>query len=235
MAKKDLRGTVRDWIIYARSKGIDLDYLDSDKDEDTRKLEALEIPQDENYTCHYLQFNEDNKDLTEFMSKHKSFCVRAIPLPHRKDLPRRPELGLKNFKECKQFLEEVVRGNEEDYKIITSEFNKQCYGGTLVSGDRYIRGEIAHSVADLCLNHTIPLASFEIDRGKVGHITDKTVWFLETDEKAKSCLWKALSYIKFGSESFNPTFHRGYFEFIVRKKDSGIRFIDYKDVEGYLV
>lgn len=229
-----LRGTIRDWIISAREKGIDLSYLDSDKVEDTRKLELLDIPLDANYTCLYLEFKKENKELMDFMKQYKQFCVRAIPLAHRKDLPRRPKLDLRSFEECKDFVDEATKGHEKDYNVIVSEFSSQIYGGTLISASRYVRGEIGKSLADLCLCKELPLASFELDKGKIGYITDKIEWKLNTDNKAKSALWKALMYITLKHNMFDPIIHRGYFEFVVRK-NMNIKFVDYKDNEWYLV
>lgn len=228
------RGSVRDWIIAAQEKGIDLSYLDSDKVEDTRKLELLDIPIDLNYACPYSEFTKENKALTSFMKKYRYFCVRAIPIPSRKDLPRKPKLDLRSFEECKSFIDEAVKCHENEYNVIISEFSPQIYGGTLISASRYVRGEIGKSLADLCLCKEVPLASFEIDRGKTGHITDKTDWKLQTDKRAKQALWKALMHITLKHDMFDPIMLRGYFEFVV-KENLDIRFVDFKDNEAYLV
>jgi hypothetical protein len=229
------RGNIRDWIIAAKERGIDISRLDSDKDEDTRRLELLDIPQDENYRCLYRDFNAQNKDLMKFMGRYEYFCVRNLPLPHRKDLRRIAEIDLKGFDECKKFSDEAVRGNGDNYRILISEFNHNpIYGGALVSASRYIRGEIGTGVASLCLGKEVPLASFEIDRGKIGYITDKTEWKLEADLRAKQCLWNALMHITLKHNMFDSIMHRGYFEFVVTS-DLETRFIDYKDNEWYLV
>jgi hypothetical protein len=161
--------------------------------------------------------------------------VRNLPLPHRTDLKRIAEIDLRGFEACKEFSDEAVRGNENNYRVLISEFNHNpAYGGTLISSPRYIRGELGTGVASLCLGREIPLASFEIDKGKIGYITDKTEWKLKTSKEAKSVLWKALMYITLKHDMFDPIMHKGYFEFVV-KKNLDIRFIDFKDNEWYLV
>ena len=233
MAEK-FRGSIRDWVIAAKERGIDISRLDSDKVQDTVKLEKLDMPIDRNFMCSYREFNAENKELADFMGLYKYYVVRAIPAPGREDLPRKPKLDLRSFGECKNFIDDAVRGHEEAYNIILSEFSPQIYGGTLISASRFVRGEIGRSLADLCLCKEIPLASFEIDKSRVGYITDKTEWKLEADKTAKKCLWKALMHITLGFDMFDPIMHRGYFEFIV-KENLGIRFVDYKDNEWYLV
>jgi len=228
------RGSIRDWILAARERGIDLDRLDSDKQEDARNLEKSGLPIYDSFRCLYIEFTETNKLLSEFIARYNGFVVRALPLPHRKDLQRKPKIGLCSFRECREFLKRAVEGNEQDYSVLISEWGPQDYGGILISGDRYIFGEIGRGLDTLSFGHETPLASFEIDRAKVGHLENKTEWKCKEDKRAKNFLWKALYYIKKGSDNFDPYFIRGYFEFVVTETEK-IRFVDFKDNERYLV
>ena len=153
--------------------------------------EIIELAQED-----VTNFNERNKDLMKFFARYKGFTVRAIPLPHKKDLSRKPRTGLCSFKECKDFLEQNIRGNEENYRVVLSEWEPERYGGVLISGienGRFIIGEIGKGLENLCFGYEIPLAGFKIDRGGIGHINNKTSWEFR-DSKAKAILWKAFNY-----------------------------------------
>jgi len=231
-----VRGSVKDWILVAKEKGIDLSCYDSDKNEDLKKLEKLDLPQDRSFSCSYYDFVETNRELMNFMNHYERFIVRAIPIPEKKDLPRKPQLNLKGFESCKRFAEEATKGNEQDYTIIISEFAQQIYGGVLIVGKRYVRGEIGKDLVNLCFGKDIPLGSFILDRRGLGHIEDKTIWFNgESGEEkdARKYLWRAFNHLRFGDDSFDPILYMGYFEFIVRTSGE-IKFVDYKDNENYL-
>jgi len=230
-------GTIRDWVISARKNGLDLSGLDSDKEEDIRKLESLGLPIETSYSCPYGAFDNSNELLARFMANKNLFCVRAIPIKSKKDLPRKPKLGLRNFEECRSFLEEAVRGHEEEYSVLISEFSAQIYGGIIISSMPIIRGEIGKSLVELSHSRENAIVGFELNKMLIGHMNDKISWRLDEKnkdvKKAQDYLIRALMHLRIGDDSFDPFFLRGYFEFVVKEKGD-IKFVDYKDNEAYL-
>ncbi|MBD3252301.1 hypothetical protein GF386_01065 [Candidatus Pacearchaeota archaeon] len=243
------RASVRGWIISARKRGISLDLLDSDKTADMERLQKMRssIPVYDSYCCDYSEFSRWNRDLMRFLKKYGGFVVRAIPIPERTDLPRRPITGMLSYSDCRWFLEreEIVQKNKRNYRVVVSEWEPEEYAGILILGAdsgkrvtgeqprRLIRGEIGKNLTRLSFGWEIPLAGFEIDRGKTGRIEDKTKWN-SSDNHARELLWRAYKFVC-NDDGFSPYLDKpSYFEFVVTCYGEKIRFVDYKDVRGYL-
>ena len=225
-------GTISDWIKEGRGKGLEkaVDKFHTEKLEDSRRLENSGLPVYEGMVLHYLDFHSANKDLMDFLNKHYGFVVRAIPLP---SWPRRYKIGVRNFKECIDFLQGVVGGNGGLYSVYITGWEQQIKSGIIFSNPRKVIAEVGECGLDELSHGHNPVASCIIDLTGVGHITDKATWLKEGGFKDQEFLWKALKHIELSRDSFNPHYRKGYFEF-AQTKSGRILFVDYKINSMYL-
>lgn len=231
-----------DWELEARKSGLEkwAWKIHTDKLEDLRKLRKLGLPTYQTIESTYQGFSEGNHQVVEFINRNISegygFCIRAIPTREgkKRGLSRRPKVGFMDFKNMKKFLRETIRDSPKElWNVSLDNWEPSEYGGIIISsGGRYISGEIGRSLSELERGEGAPLASFIIDRGKVGHITNKTNWLLGNNNE-KKYLWEALKYVMKG-DNFDPYFEKGYFEFVITKSLGKVIFIDYKDNNEYL-
>ena len=124
------QGTIKDWIIYSKSKGIDLSYLDSDKNLDLQKLAGSGLPIFDLFSCSYSSFLANDPKLVDFLFRYSGFVVRAIP-KLGENLPRRYKIGITNFQEASSFLEEQARGNEKRYNVALTEWEPAIFSGVV--------------------------------------------------------------------------------------------------------
>jgi len=253
--KESLKGSFRDLInrLGSGEKGFTLDEYEYKKTEDLRRLRQLNVPHFKFYSCPYLDFTQKNKKLIEFLSRHKGFFVRVLPT--RPGLDKKFTSGLCSYEECRAFADPFVKGNEDNYEMVLSEWAPDDYGGVIIfeqrrpKSERFIKGEIAKSITlevvdekgeqseveltglqALCLSIVDPSAGFVINTDVVGHIEDKVNWYSVKTPEAKSLLWKTFRSIPIG-DSFNPLFKEGYFEFTIA--NSRPRFVDFKANPAY--
>lgn len=230
--------TISDWIIEAKRRNKDLEKFHTEKKEDLQRLEEARdaLPQFHSITLPYSEFKRSNERLMEFISKYKGFCVRALPNERGKErgFARRNKRGYLSFEECKKFLSEIIQKNKEDYDVGISDWEPSKFGFILISGTRNIYGEIGNDLEALSHGTEEVLASFAIDKAKIGHLENKTTWGIEKNKEAKKYLLKALSYIKAPFDNFNPIFLPGYFEGTILESGD-VRFLDYKINKAYLL
>ncbi|OGJ20410.1 hypothetical protein A3K73_00155 [Candidatus Pacearchaeota archaeon RBG_13_36_9] len=225
--------TISDWIVEARKRKVDLENFDSDKKEDMLRLKKYELPQFHYLELPYSEFSEDNPKLKDFFSRYKGVCIRAIPNQGGKikGFTRKYKMGRLSYKKCRKFLDGVIRENVKDYDIVMNDWEPNIYGFVLISGPRHVFGEIGKNLETLSHGDETPLATFDIDRRKIGHLENKITWLNKEDEEAAKYLLKALNHIKAPWDNFDPVFLRGYFEGVVTK--TGIKFLDYKTNQAY--
>ena len=227
--------TISDWIVRARGTPASLEEFESDKDSDMARLSASELPHFEEFRLPYHDFIRENNRLMQFLSKHERVTIRALPTPEgrKKGFTRKYEKNWPSaFEKCMQFLEPVVKGNEEYFTVGLTAYEPNEYGFVLIPGERYIRAEIAHDVEKLSHGEEDPLVSLVIDKAKIGHLEDKITWLKKEDPEAAKALLEALNCIQAPFDSFDPIFLEGYFEGVITK--TGIKFIDYKTNQSYL-
>ncbi|MFA7708081.1 MAG: hypothetical protein WCX73_03965 [Candidatus Pacearchaeota archaeon] len=238
--------TISDWGKSMKETGLNVlkqtaDRFHTIKQEDVERLKKSGLPQYDWFVLPYRDFSQKNNNLTSWMNKYtqkgEGFCIRAIPTEEgiKKGLTRKPKFGYLSFQYCINFLNEKTRDTgKEDWNIIMSNWEEDNYGGVIISGDRFVIGEISSNLEKLTSMEQTPLAGFIFDRGGLGYITDKTKWMDNSQEKAKSVLWKTFfNNIKQGDDNFNPSLLKGYFEFVYTKTDK-IRFLDFKENEQYI-
>jgi len=226
--------TISNWIAEARKRNVDLEVFKTSKKQDMSRLRSLELPQFDSFDVPYTEFRKDSKTLMKFLKKHRRITIRALPTPSgdKKGFTREYENNWpSSFRSCMQFLGKIIKGNIKDYDVGISAWEPNDYGFILISGERYIRAEIARNVENLSHGEESPISSFVLDRAKVGHLEDKIIWLIKEGESA-TILLKALRAIKAPFDSFNSIFLEGYFEGVVTK--TGIRFLDYKSNPAYL-
>ena len=228
-------GTISDWIEKAKRTKADLNALDTKKREDMARLRNCRLPQFDSFDLPYSEFSKDNEELMEFIKKNRRVTIRALPNESgkAKGFTRQYRIGWPcNYHSCKGFLNEIISWNVNDYDVGMTAWEHNHYGFVLISAPRFVFGELGKKLVDLSHGLEIPLASFVVDRSRVGHLEDKTRWIGARSRKSASQLLEALKYIKEPSDNFNPSFIEGYFEGVVTK--SGVKFLDYKVNPAYL-
>ena len=239
--------TVSDWIIEAKKIGYDLSAFFSYKREDIQKLRGLGVPVYDDRSWDYLDFTRENKELGEFLESYDGFTVRIIPAEHRKDLPRRYQVGVFSFEECERFfrrkdVKKVLKDNVEDYSVLLSEWEPQNASGVIFSKGEEVLIEITYG------------RLYELTGGKVNPDGHGLLVHRDENHKAmkypiggaeeKKLMWEALQPLRrdlpnlekpIQEGHFCPSFNfmEGYFEFVRTKRDR-IIFIDYKDNPAYL-
>ncbi len=237
MSKKT---SMYDWNIAMQERGMKklAKQFTINRMKDDERLKNSGLPYFKNFVTDCKNFNKQNQDLMEFISSYNEFMVRVLPLPQRKDLPRRFKRGgVYTFEHCKDFLDKLfaqdkeLKGNEDFYKISLSETEVNLAGGNIVSTPskviieckREINGK--EGLSGLCYGENPDLTGI-IDLTKLGHLQDKITW-IPKKSNLKPVLLKTLSYIELTRDSFNPFFMRGYFEWLY-VKSKRIVFWDYK-------
>ncbi len=232
---KEKGKTISDWIECAKNTLASLEKLESDKDSDMARLSASELPHFEELRLPYSDFLKENNRLMQFLNRHERVTIRALPTPEgrKKGFTRKYEKNWPSaFEECMQFLKPVIKENGEYFTVGLTAYEPNDYGFILISGEKYIRGEIGKSLEDLSHGDETPIVSFVLDRGKTGHLEDKIIWLKREDDSAAKVLLRTLNCIKAPFDNFNPIFLEGYFEGVVTK--TGIKFLDYKINPAYL-
>ncbi len=203
------------------------------KQDKLRQLFESELPQYEGRVLPYSEFNERNKELMDFFKRHlkarEGFCVRALPTREgcEKGLVRRFKLDFMDFKDCKDFLTRVIVNLAEYYDVGINCWVPSTYGGVIISSRNILVGEIATDLVKLTSGEETPIAGFSMDREAVHTKGDRIVWYGK-DGIAKRVLWRALGYIGIGEDRFNPiAWGKGYYEFISRKDNGKVMFVDY--------
>jgi len=225
--------TMSNWETALRRDGEGelADKVHTEKSEDMIRLQQSGLPQFDYLEIPYADFTENNRQLIEFISKYiqqgKGFCIRALPTEEgrKRELTREPTKGYLNYESMENFLEKVIRGDENLWTIGLSDWEPNEYGGIIVIKNFSARGEITRELDRLTAGKENPLAGFKFD-GEFG----RAKWYIEKEESAKEELWRAFQIV-----GENPrTNRKGYFEFIVTEKSGEIKFLDYKINETYL-
>ncbi|MBR9691843.1 hypothetical protein GOV06_03570, partial [Candidatus Woesearchaeota archaeon] len=121
-----MSGTISDWIIEMEKRGFSetAKEFHSDKLTDYQRLKNSGLPIFDDFRTPYSRFCKHNPELMDFLAKYPSFCIRA--LPNNPDLPRRFELGVKSFEDCKKFLDETLDPELGDrYDVLISEYGQE--------------------------------------------------------------------------------------------------------------
>jgi hypothetical protein len=226
--------TFSDWAVEARKRKLNLESFEINKRQDMSRLRNSELPQLDSFDIPYTEFRKDNEALKKFLKRHRRITIRALPngKGRQKGFTRKYEKDWSSsFRSCMKFLKAIVKGNVEDYDVGITAWEPNDYGFILISGERYIRAEIAQDVEKLSHGAETPLSSLVLDRAKVGHLEDKITWLIREEESAKVLL-KAIQAIKAPFDSFDPIFLEGYFEGVVTKTKT--YFLDYKTNPAYL-
>jgi len=222
--------TISDWIIA--SKGEGLEGLVSNKLEDYRRLKNSGLPIFDNLIISYKSFKKSNAQLKEFLSNYDSFTVRAIP--ETEDLPRRYKIGVHSFKECKNFLEQVIKkGNGDIYSVFLTVYEPNIKSGIIISKKDEVIVEVSDYVLDKFSHGEDPSSSCTIGLTALGGISSKATWWKKGSPKDEEIIKKALEYITLGRSRSDFLFMKGYFEFIVTETNE-IKFLDFKTAKGYL-
>ncbi len=228
--------TISDWIEEAKRTKVNLSRLDTEKREDMARLRNSTLPQFDSFDLPYSEFNKNNRELIKFLRKNEKVTIRALPNERGKvkGFTRKYEIGHpSSFESCMEFLKGVVKEDVDDYDVGMTNWEYNHYGFVLISTPRFVFGELGRRLDNLSHGLEIPLASFVIDKAKVGHLEDKTYWMQARNRKAVSLLLNAQKFIREPFDKFNPLFLEGYFEGVITK--SGPRFLDYKVNPSYLL
>ncbi len=237
-----------DWKIAMHKAGLREEAIafEFDRVQDDERLEKSGLPYFRKIVIPHKDFIQEPKKLREFMSRYNEFMIRVLPVPEKKNLPRRYKMGgVYNFKDCKEFLDYLFSNdselisNEKFYSISLAEHEFTDIGGNLVSNQQRVIIESKKSrknkggLAALCEGEN-PDLSCIIDLSIPGHLNEKTSWIPEINEKNRKIseiMLRTLSYIELIRDKFNPFYLRGYFEWLHTRKSDRIVFWDYKDKE----
>jgi len=239
------QGTTRDWTIAGEECGIDLSYLDSVKQEDIDKLRKLGLPMFADLRLPYLGFSEDNPAVENFFKKYPGVTVRAIPAKYRKDLRRRFRVGVYGYEECKEFLDEEVKGNEQDYETWITEWQPQPWGGIIFSKkDRALIEISRKGLEKLTHGQMIPDGIAVFACSDLNNF--KSMRYISGWRYERKLMWNILQHIRINREPKSQVIPNielilGYFELGITEPDDlhqdrwmgDVKFVEYKDTEGY--
>jgi len=233
--KKKSMGTISDWIIEMEKAGLNklARAFHSKKLKDYERLKKTGLPTFDDFIVPFRQFQKENKNLEEFLSKYKGFVIRAIP--NTKELPRRYKIGIHTFEDCQKFLDQnVQKENQDKYSVFLTEHEPTNKSGIIISKRDKLFFEIGECGLDELSHGRDPSISCIIDFTKIGHISDKTQWKIKKNKQNEKLMYNVLRYIEISRDNFNPLFIKGYFEFVKTKKTNRIKFVDYKINKSYL-
>ncbi len=245
--------TISDWTRAMRASELEemvdlAKSLETNRLDDDRRVRESGLPHYEKIDVPYAEFSERNKKLMDFYRQHEGFLVRALPKPSS-NLPRRPKLGLKSFKESQEFIEGLFKpggelhGKEEYYMVSTSDYEPSTRAGIIISNpeqtliemsdqglDRLSHGEITDARHGSFAYHNYLHFRTMRYRGRDSSIP--------VPEEDRLWMWKVLQYIRydesdgFSDGDFFPNVHfwPGYFELIETVITHKIAFWDFKDI-----
>ena len=232
-----MKKTISDYVVKLRSLGLEkqAENFHTEKIKDMERLRKSGLPQFNWLKLPYSEFNIQNTELIDFLSKYNGFVIRALPTEqgYKKGFTRRSKRGFFSFEDCKDFLTSIIKTNRNYYDVGITNWEPTKCGGIIISKAENLRAEFDIELDQLEHGETIPFISFLIDFTKLGHISDKTTHYLKQTFKNEKLSRKVLDCLTLNKDSFNPLFKRGYFEFVITKTNK-IRFLDYKVNPMYL-
>lgn len=238
MPRKVAKGHLTDWMKNAREQGIDgLEKFMTNKTANQKRIVDCRIPTfDALMNVHYSEFNQENKRLIKFLDKYTQFFIRAKPYSEQSNLPKRPLIGVKDFQEMKNFLDDIVQENGRYYFIDILEHHPTDRSAVVISNRVEINIEMINGTLDkLCYGST-PDASCLIDLIDYGKLEERTTWKLSKLED-KDFMLSILNVLRVGWNRAHPVYQKGYFEFIGKQgfngRDAVVCFDWIKD-ESYL-
>ena len=221
--------TISDWTAQKKAP-LSVDSLNSNKEEDMRRLQRSDLPQFNSITTSYIYFNTNNEKLTGFFRNYQAqgytFCVRALPTEEGKKMgyTRKPKLYIPNMREAQNFLENIILHGEKNlWNVGISNMSPNLYGGVIISSQKRILAEIGIKLDKLTAGEETPLATYERER-----MAQRGKWHRIENKTASEWLRRATNTI--GTRM-------GYFEFIIaeRKNKKEIKFVDFKTTPGYFI
>jgi hypothetical protein len=253
--------TMSDWMNSLKSAGQEriANLYQTSRIEDDKRLLKSGLPVYDRILVSYQKFSEQNRKVARFLSKYQSYVIRA--LPKSGEGLRRPKIGLKNYKECRDFLDSLfepggdLHGKEREYVVSLVEHEPAIGSGVIISNlertvieiseqglDDLSHGKISDAIQGIYDFHGIyPFREmrYSTEDPKKIELMQRAIDYIRNNPL--QMIWQFLKNIPPGLPRnkysiwmllLNLEFKTGYFEFVITKSGR-IFFWDFKTNPAY--